>query len=344
MKRLEKPIKNAGIIKIDVDPKTYEEFKKNLFTALRKFGSGKKTRAVHKIIDKNLVHTAIFSGAAANSLGAPSRKDTNLNGILLNVYHFDDTLSGKGSVTFASELIDIEKKLKKEETFVNEARLHNIEKLQEKQKEIQDKYLQSFDYIKMIDGIYFIWLLTLSDVAVMEDSAGKPKIITVASDILADVLKKLYLQVHNKIEGDEHQLFEAIAIYFIKMYFYGESATYALNSMKKGFKEEIMDALEKAKVNKISEFNDISKLLRNTELLAITENTFDLQMQRFFGKLGYEEYVKPALVPFLAFMANLANPNQLFKDAYPINEDSHEILEELLLNEQKKITLQEKQF
>jgi len=340
MKRLNKNTKNAGIIKIDIDEDTYEEFKKNLFTALRKYGSGRKTRAVHKIIDKNLVYAAIFNGEASNALGAPALNGNKLNGILMNIYQYDDSLSGRGTVALASELIDIEKKLKKEETYVNEARLHNIEKLQEKQKETQKKFLKSFDYIKMVDGIYFSFLLALSDSAINNDSAGRSKIITVASDILAGIIKKMYLQVHNKIEGDEHQLMEAMAIYFIHIYFYGYSANYTLNAMKKGFKEETLDAIQKAKVTQFKDFNDLSKLLRGTELLPISEETFDLQMRRFFGKLAYDEYIIPSLVTFLAFMANLAHPNQLFKDAYPIEDDQHERLEELLLNEQKKIVME----
>jgi len=344
MKRLNKTSKNAGLIKIDIDEETYKKFKDNLFTALRKFGSSRKTRAVHKIIDKNLVHVAIFNGDAADSLVAPALKGNKLNGMLMNLYHYDDSLSGRGTVTLASTLIDLEKQVKKEETYVNEARLHSLEKLQEKQKETQEKFLKAFDYIKMIDGIYFGFLLTLSDSAINGESAGKSKIVTVSSEILASILKKIYLKIRNKIEGDEHQLMEAISIYFINIYFYGYSANYALSSLKKAFKEEIIDAIEKSKVTKFNEFNDLSKILRGTELIPISEETFDLQMRRFFGKAAYEEYIQPSLVSFLAFMANLAHPNQLFRDSFPVDEDLHTRLEELLLNEQKKILLEPKSF
>ena len=118
-------------------------------------------------------------------------------------------------------------------------------------------------------------------------------------------------------------------------------AAYALNSLKKGFKDEIVESIERAKVTKMDSFNDLAKLLKGTELLPITENTFDLQMNKMFGKLAYEEYIQPSLVTFLAYMANLAQPNQLFKDSFPVDEDLHTRLEELLLNEQKKITIKE---
>jgi len=344
MKRLERVPKNSGIIAVDLTQEVYDEFKKKLFTALRKFGSGKKTRAVHKIIDKNVVMPGLFSGEAAEALVAPGVKDNALRYILMNLTFFDDSVSGQGSVKLGTELEHIKKKISKEETFVNEARLNNIEKLQEKQKETYEKFLKSLDYIKMVDGIYFAWLLTLSRHSITENSAGKPKIITVAADILADILKKLYLSIKNNMDKDIHQLIEAIAIYFIRMYYYGESSTYALNLLKKAFSDEIIDAIKRAKINKIDKFNDLARLLSETELLPITPNTFDLQMARMFGKYGYEEYIQPSLVDYLAFMANLAHPNQLFKDSYPVDEKLHERLEELLLNEQKQMIIREREL
>ncbi len=341
MKRLIHKSSNTGVILTELDIEHQETFNKNLFAALKKFGSGKKTRIVHKLIDKNLITTANISGDGVNSLVATHEVNNVIKNIILNLYHFDDSISGRGAVSLSTELMDIEKNIKKEETFVNDARLHNIEKLQDKNSDVQDKLLKSFDYIKMVDGVYFAWLLLMSRTAVEQDSAGKPKIVTTSADILSSILKKMYLQVNNKIEGDVHQLVEAISIYFIKMYYYGESSQYVLNSLKKAFKPEIIESIERAKVTKISEFNDIAKLLKGTELLPITENTFDLQMQRMFGKSAYEYYIKPSLATYMGYMANLAQPNQLFKDSFPIDEELHARLEELLLNEQKKITIKE---
>jgi len=341
MKRLHKQDRNAGAMEIEFDPENKDKFNNNLFKALRKFGSGKKTRATHKLIDKNMIHPAIFSGDAADAIIAPLVKETKLYQLVPNIYHFDDSVSGTGTVKLASDLMNLEKKIKKEETFVNEARLHKIEKLKENYDEDMEKLLKSFDYIKMVDGIYFGWLTVMSNTAVMYDNGGKAKIVTVASDILSSILKKLYQQVNQKIESDIHQLIDAISIYFISIYFYGMSSTYAINSLKKAFKEEIIEAIVRTKITKLDDFNDLAKLLKETELLPITPNTFDMQMERMFGKLGYNEYVKPSLVSFLAYMANMAHPNQLFKDTTPIDQELHERLEELLLNEQKKITFKE---
>ena len=182
-KKLVRTQSNVGIMLIEMDTKMYEEFSKKMFAALRKFGTSRKTRAVHKLIDKMMPAPAIFAGTASNVLVLASAKDTTLHHISLNMYHFDDTLGGKGSVGLATEMMDLEKKIKKEETFVNDARLKNIETLKKNKEETESKLLKSFDYIKMVDGTYLGWLLLMARITVTQDSAGKAKIVTTAADI-----------------------------------------------------------------------------------------------------------------------------------------------------------------
>jgi len=339
--RLQNIKKNAGALVIDLSPEENKEFTDKLFTALRKFGTSKKTRAVHKIVKNNLVSLAVLGGEASELLIAVGNRGTTLADMVVNLVHYDDSVGSQGAVVKAMQKIEYTKKLRKEETFVNDAKLHQSEKLKEKIDEATTKLLDSLDYVKLIDGLYFGWLLFLSEIAVKEDLAGKPKIVTTGADILADLIKNLYRKVNSSMEPDVHQLIEAISIYFIKVYFYGESASYALNSLKKAFSDEVINAIERSKVTKFKEFGDIANLLKETELMPITPATFDLQMEKMFGKLGYREYVSASFISYLTFMANLAHPNGLFKDSYTVNDELHLRLEELLLNEQKKVVLKE---
>jgi hypothetical protein len=330
--------RNYGITRIELSPESSKEFFNNVFTALRKFSSSRKTKAVHKITGKQAIMPALFHGEAAKYLVAPFFKETVFNFLTFNLYYFDDSLDQRGAVLYATELLKLDEKIQKEKTFVNEKQIFNLEHLQEKKTEVEQKLLNSMDYIKLIDGIYFGWLMFLSALVVMQEGGSKPKIITTAADILADILKKVYLKANTKIEPEAHQLLEAIAIYFIRIYFYGETAQYALNMMKKGFPEEVLESIKISKVTRFKEFNDLSLILKETQLLAITPSTFDLQMQKMFGKYAYETYIQDNLTSFIAFMANLAHPTQIFKDSYEVNKDSHLRLEELILNEQKRVT------
>ncbi len=335
---------NAGIMEVELNPETNEELTKRTFTALRKFSSSKKTKSVHKILSNKLLTPAIFSGSAADYLMAPVYKNNVLRQMRFNLFHFDDSLDQSGSVGYATQLETLKKKINREKTYLSDKQVFNLEQLNKDKKELSDKLLDSLDYIKLVDGTYFGWLLLLSNYALEDGNPRKSKIVTTAADILADILKKMYLKVNTSIEPEVHQLIEAIAYYFILIYFYGYTAQYALNEMKGVFKEETLEVIKKSRVTQFRDFNDLSVLLKETQLLPLTPSTFDLQMEKMFGKYGYNFYIKNTFMNFIAFMANLASPSQLFKDAYEVDDVSHKRLEELLLNEAKGIKLDQAEY
>ncbi len=337
---------NSGIMEIQLDPEVHEELIKRTLTALRKFSSNRKTKAVHRILTNKLLTPSIFMGTAADYLMAPIHKNNTLRQMRFNLYFFDDSLNRTGAVGYASDLETIERKIQKEKTFLGDKQVYNLEQLNNDKKELNEKFLSSIDYIKLVDGTYFGWLIMLALSSVEGSGATNTKttIVTTTANILADILKKMYLKVNSSIEPEVHQLLEAIAIYFINIYFYGETAQYSLNKMQGVFNEETLETIKKARVTQFKDFNELSILLKETQLLPLTTNTFDLQMQKMFGKYGYDFYIKNSLMNFIAFMANLANPSQLFKDAFELDDESHKRLEELLLNEAKGIKLEKGEF
>ncbi len=334
-----KEVPNSGTIVVELDPEMQSKLIQNTLTALRKFSSSRKTRNVHSILSKKIVYPGIFSGTASDFLVMAREKNHTLNKIIFNLYMFDDSLDNKGAVGHAAELEKIQKQIQKEKTYLSDKQIFNLEQLNKDKEEIQEKLLKSIDYIKLVDGIYFAWLTLMANIALEQESLSKPKIVTHASDVLASILKKMYLKVNTKIEPEVHQIIEAMAIYFIRIYYYGESAQYVLKLMEKAFNEDILNAIQKTRVTKFKEFNELSILMKEAQLLPMTPNTFDLQMQKMFGKYGYEVYIQGALSSFITFMANAATPNQLFKDVKDIDQEACERLEILLLNEKKKVKI-----
>jgi hypothetical protein len=335
MKKMTTPLRNAGTILLELSPEAQNEFKKKLLTALQKFSSSKKTRAVHKLIESDAIGLGMFSGTMADLLFAMYFKTNTLGKIVLNIALFDDSLDTVGSTNHAQKIKNLEEDIAKEKTFIKEEQLKNLEELNKRKKEEEEKFLNSLDYLKMIDGIYFSWLNFLSIYIVTSKTDMLPKIATTASDILAEIIKKIFAKANKKIDPEVHQLIEACAYYFIRVYFYGESSSYAINKIKKGFKPEVIESIEMSKVTKFKEFEDLGTLLKETGLIAMTPNTFRLQMENFFGKYGYQYYMSTSFTSFISFLANLAHPTQLFKDSYPVNDTSHKRLEELILNAQK---------
>ncbi len=336
-------IPNSGVISIKLDPESYSKLMKNAFTALRKFSSNKKTRSVHKLLTAGVVYPAIFSGNGSDYLVMSNVKNNTLRLMNFNLKMFDDSLSQAGAVGFASKIQDFDTQIQKEKTFLGEKQVYNIEQLNEDKDEVIDKFLKSIDYIKLVDGIYFGWLSVLSD-SIVTKEGDKSKVLMSAATILSDVIKKMYskMSTGRKMDSEVHQLIEAIAIYFMRIYYYGETAQYALNLMKKGFPEETLEVIKRTGVTQFKEFNDLTLILNATQLMPITKTTFDLEMQRMFGKYAYEMYIQMSLASFIAFMANLANPSQIFKDAYEMDDESHKRLERLILDEQKNIKIESK--
>ncbi len=331
---------NAGISRLDLDPEVHDEMLKRTFTALRKFSTSKKTKSVHRILTNRVLVPAIFSGGAAEYLISGTIKNNVLRQLPFNLYFFDDSLDNHGSVGYATMLKSIDTKIQKEKTFLSDKQIHSIEQLKIDKKELNDKFLDSIDYVKLVDGAYFGWLLVLSKSSLEKESLTKPKIVTTVADILASVLKKLYLQVNTTMESEIHQVMEAISIYFIRIYYYGETAQYVIKLMERGFNEDVLELIKKTKVTQFKEFNDLSVILKEAQLLPLTKQTFDLQMQKMFGKYGYEYYIQPSLMTFMSLLANLANPSQLFKDTQGVDAEACERLETLLLNEQKNVKIE----
>ncbi len=345
MKRLTtEDVSNAGISEIELDPEVSEQMTENTFKALRKFSSNKKTRAVHKILENNLSVAALFHGNAADYLVAPNAKNNVLHNMLFNLAFFDESLDRNGAIGYATQLNSLRIDIQKEKTYLGDKQIYNLEKLNENKEEISAKLLKSINYIKLVDGLYFGWLLLLARTSLENESLTKPKIVTTTADILASIIKKMYLGVNSKMEPEVHQLIEAISIYFMRIYYYGETAQYVLNKLKLAFDEDVIETIKKTKVTQFKEFNELSIILKESQLLPFTTNTFDLQMAKMFGKYGYEYYIQKSLMNFIAFMANLSHPTQLFKEAYGVDQEANERLEQLLLNEQKKIKLDKREL
>lgn len=338
MDNLVTKVKNTSIYEINFDEKFYSEFKKKLFGVLKKFSTSRKTKAVHKLVDSNIIKLATFSGELATSLSASISSQQKLRAIMINVFLFDDSLDQHGAVQIAGEITQLQNKIQKEKTYLTDKQILNIEELNKQLDAKFEKLLNTLDYIKIIDGIYFEYLKFLTMIALESDQTAKPKIIAKTSDVLSALIKKMYLKVQRGIEPEMHQLIDAVSVYFILTYYFGESGPYALAKMKNAYKPEILELIKKTKVTRFKDFKELAYLIRELNIINITESVFETQLKKTYGKYAYENYIMGSLQNFIAVNANLSHSTQLF-NAYPINDDMHLRLEELILNEQKKIVI-----
>lgn len=339
MKNLLSEIKNTSLYEIHLDDKYYEKFKDKIFATLRKFGSSRKTKAVHKLVDENIIRLATFSGTEANSLSAAVATNNKLRAILMNVFLFDDSLDQHGAVQIAGEINSIQQTIRKEKTYLTDKQILSIEALNEELDAKMAKLLDKLDYIKIIDGIYFEYLKFLTRLILTQEQTSKSKVVTVASDIIATIIKKIYTKVQRKIEPETHQLIEAVSVYFILTYYFGEAGPYALAKMKGAFKQEVLDMIKAVKVTRFKTFDELTYLIKELNIVNITESAFGAQLQKIYGRYAYDNYIKKSLQEFLAVNANMAYNTQLF-NAFALDDELHVRLEELILNAQKQIIIQ----
>ncbi len=338
MKNLTTSIKNSSLYEINLDNDYYTKFKDNMFASLRKFGSSRKTKAVHKLVDENIIRLATFSGEEANSLSATASNGNKLKAMLLNVFLFDDSLDQHGAVQIAGEITQIQAKIQKEKTYLTDKQILSVEALNKQLDEKMDKLLNTLDYIKIIDGIYFEYLKFLTNMILTQEQTAKSKVIAIASDIIASLIKKIYLKVQRTIEPEMHQLIEAVAVYFILTFYFGETGPYAIARMKGSFKPEVLDQIKEAKLTRFRTFSELTLLIKELNIVNITESAFDSQIQKIYGRYAFENYIQKTLQDFLAINANLAYNTQLF-NAFPLDDELHARLEELILNGRKKIII-----
>lgn len=338
MQNLITTIKNSSIYEIDLDENYYNKFKENLFASLRKFGSSRKTKAVHKLVDENLIRLATFSGDEANALTATAANQNKLKAMFLNVFLFDDSLDQHGAVQIAGQIAQIQSKIQKEKTYLTDKQILNVEALNDQLDETTQKLLGTLDYIKIIDGIYFEYLKFLTNMILTQEQTAKPKVISVASDIIAALIKKIYLKVQRNIEPEMHQLIEAVSVYFILTFYFGETGPYAIAKMKGSFKPEVLDLIKGAKLTRFKSFSELTLLIKELNIVNITESAFNSQLQKIYGRYAFDNYIQKSLQEFLAVNANLAYNTQLF-NAFPIDDELHARLEELVLNGRKKIVI-----
>lgn len=343
MDNLTSPIKNSSIIELNFDDIYYAKFKQKLFDALKKFNSGRKTRAVHGLVDKNIIRLGSFSGDASTFMSVSASSSNKLKAIYLNLYLFDDSIQTDGAVKIAGEITTLQNKIQKEKTYLTDKQILSIEEMNLQLNEKFDKFMKSLDFIKMIDGIYFEYLRFLTDIAISNDHSVKPKLVSKTSDIISMVLRKMYISVNRISDPETNRLIDAVGVYFILIFYYGESGRYAIQKLKTMFSDEIIELLQKTKITRFTKFTELANIIRELNVLNITEDAFEAQLRKIYGRYGYDNYVESSLQNFIAINANLAHSTQLF-NAFPLNDEVHLRLEELVLNEQKKIVVQHSDF
>lgn len=210
----------------------YEDFKKRLKLAISKFKSSVKTRAVHRLVENNIISIKIItSDIKARPPFAIDIKDKTLRQIYIDMTYVDDSVGSKTLPELIGELVQNRKKYREEKKLISDLQIYKIKKLDEEYEELKNKIMDSIDWIKVVDIAYFAYLATLSYLAVNKNNPEKVKIFATAEELLYMQIKKVFMQVDKEIFEDPIQKnnFRLGLQYFILTYYLQIDKKRALN-------------------------------------------------------------------------------------------------------------------
>ena len=334
-------VKNGAVINPRFTKEGWDEYKKRLNLALSKYQSSRKTRTVANILNKNEFMHTIFLGDYIKRLSINFAKDNQLFAVFLNVEEFADNVVDIGASKLIIKMNETLDLINKEKTIVSDMQVHNINKLIKKYKDYEKKLIDSIDYTKSIDGIYFGYLRFLLKRIFVSEVNLKKDLLEQSANLFTQIFIHIYkksLQT-SPSENIVKQL-KIIAIYFVLRYYAELSQNEIKAKLKKAFGESAIKFLDKAKKSDIKEFNDVVNILFYTKVLQINKSFFDTMIKKYYGEIGYD-LMKTSLQDTLAFFASINHKNILFNAVSP-NEKITFRIEELILNEKKKVVQNER--
>jgi hypothetical protein len=329
---------NVLINKIFFTEEFYNEFKKRLFLALQKYQSSRKTKIVHHLIENDNIEMVLFTGGDDDTLiGKIAYSENKLYTIYLNSLFFAD-YAGNEIVTIFSKIIDTITKLENEEKVITDQRIYNINKLKAEYNEWMQKFLDAFDYIKIIDGIYYMFLEFLFYRIYTSNITVTKKLLLLNSQYLSSFIQYIYRKT-TKMSVDDalKEKINVISDFFILVYYYGDSVSIALKKIEKAYGKEAAEFLRKSNHLKCEHFDNLADILFETDTFKIQKNIFEMFFKKEFGELGYK-LIKKNKTAADAFICSINHKNVLF-NAIPINEKLSFQIEELILNEKAKIII-----
>jgi len=315
----------------------YEEFKKRLFIGLQKYTTSSKTRVVHHLYEKDLILPVTFTNGFKD-LGVVFSKENKLLSEFLNASYFADFAVNKTVDVLIIEIRDIFDTITKERNLISEYQVHNIKKLIIEVNKLLDEFIDSFDYMKIADGAYFLFLRYLTSRIIKTQPTLKTKIFTIMQKIFTQILLKIYNKtLRAPIDDEIRKKFELISTYLILNYYGGLSPREIFVKIKATYGQGAVELLEKSKKLKLEKFNDIVDLMFETGIFKIQKSLFDTYMRKYFGELGYQIF-ETSLSEVVAFFCSINHKNVLF-NAVNLFEKEGKHLEELILNYKSRIIL-----
>jgi len=328
----------AAFLSPQLPPEVYEQFKKNIFLALQKMNTSRKTKAVHKIVDSNMVTCDVFIDKIQDRISYIVSSENVLLRVQLNAAMFADFLQGIGIAKLVARINELNELIEKEKQLINEYQKYNIDKLTAELNKQYELFLSAFDYMKIVDGIYFAFISYLTRRIILTNAKEKAKVFETLSAVFSSIFQYIYRKNTKSIPDDtmKKQL-NMLAAYFVLNYYLGLTSMEIFAKFKRIYGEGEVERIKKSTKLNLKNFEDFADLLYDTGVLKIQKSFFNTIMRQMFGERGYE-LIKGNLQDAVSYFCSINHKNILFNSISP-NEKLTFRLEEIVLNEKSKVII-----
>jgi hypothetical protein len=315
----------------------FKEFKKRLFIGLQKYQTSSKTRTVHHIYENNLIYPATFTNGFTD-FGVTANAENKLLRIIFNASYCADFVINENADVLIIEINNLFVELDKQKELISEYQIKNIQKITEKINKKLDEFINIFDYMKIADITYYLFLRFLLKGIFLKHPTLKMKIINQTQIIFT----KLFLKIYNKttrspIDDEIKKKFDLISTYLILNYYAGLTFREVLAKIKGAYGEGAVELLKKTNKTKLEKFEDIVEVMFDTGIFKIQKSLFDTFMRKYVSEIGYIK-IKESLADTVAVFSSINHKNVIFNILSPFEKDTRH-LEELTLNYKSKVIL-----
>jgi len=334
---LYREIKRFHLEKVPLNQETFDELKRRLFLALSKYKSSKKTRIVHKIIENNLFQLYFFNKDISDEVILIFSENNKITLFPINIDLIAD-YSPDDIVHIADQIILTHRKLKEEKEVLSAHQIYNIEKLNKKLEDLYERYLDAFDYFKIIDILYYGFLKFLAGRIFLTNQKLSKEVLEELSSIIFEIISKIYTKsVKKYLNSYEEKIVKAIAGIYVLSAFKEENSSMILKKIQKIYDEEVFSAIKKIRKVSMKSLDDLIEALFDTEVFKVSKNIFKINLRQILGDKA-EYFIQGPANEFIAFLCSLNHKNQLFNALSP-NEKKTVRLEELVFNEKGNVIL-----
>jgi len=326
-------------INLKQDDKVQKKFLQNIKTVLQKIGSSHKTKAIHKLVEEEILYIGYgvkdISKKRSSTYGTMYLNGIKLSGLIADLSVIVDPADLDTMSNHVKSINKGNKELLRVKSTITDTSALQIKNLDSNISQSFEELLESIDYFALVDVYYYLYIETLAVIGLKGN--GKNKLFEATYNVFKVVVSTVLKKMHVKPLPEEIDKFEIIMDYIFARKFTDQSSVSVLAKLSKLFGEENIQFLKDLKPDKYTEFKSMATLFTKAGLVSITETA----LMNEFKIVAGEESVSNLEGTFDEIIAYIVSTNykSTIFNTPNLSQDDQIRLEQLVLNYKKDIII-----